>query len=413
MLCKICVFDCLELLLVLSLLTPVLIGHPVILFVIILQPFKNRMFSTKSSADLLTTKKHFEVLDGLRGVAAIGVVIFHFMEIIIPDPKNNFIAHAYLAVDFFFCLSGFVIAYAYDNRLEKIGAWQFFKLRLIRLHPLVVIGSILGLLTFIFDPFSSLFDVYSGKAFLMFVCSCLLIPYPLVQERYFNFFHLNPPTWSLFWEYVANIFYAFIFVKLRKTALCILTIIAAILLCSEAYRSGHLSVGWGGDNFTGGGIRVFYSFLGGMLVYRMNWIIKSKLGFFWLSLLLMIAFFIPFTGKIDYITDAVIILFYFPLLIALGAGARLTSFSHKVCTFSGNISYPLYMVHYPFIWMFFSYLEQRKPPMNEMILITCIGVILLIGFAYLVMIKIDIPVRAYLKDKMNEAAIKKQKAVNM
>lgn len=369
------------------------------------------MHLTKSSPDILTTKQHFEILDGLRGIAAIAVVIFHFMEFILPDYHDNFIAHGYLAVDFFFCLSGFVIAYAYDNRIDKIGVWQFFKLRLIRLHPLVIIGSILGLLTFIFDPFSNLFNAYSGKTFLMFVTSCLLIPYPLVRERYFNFFHLNPPTWSLFWEYVANIFYAFIFVKLRKPALWMLTVIAAILLCGEAYRSTYLGVGWGGDNFTGGGIRVFYSFLAGMLVYRMNWIIKSRLGFFWLSLLLMIAFLVPFSSKINFIIDPVIVLLYFPFLVALGAGASLNPFSHKICTFSGDISYPLYMVHYPFLWMFLSYLEQKKPSINEMIIITCVGTVLLIAFAYLIMIKIDIPVRAYLKSKLKAGLVRKKRKV--
>lgn len=371
------------------------------------------MHATKSS-DILTTKQHFEILDGLRGVAAIAVVIFHFMEFIVPDYHDNFIAHGYLAVDFFFCLSGFVIAYAYDNRLGKMGMWQFFKLRLIRLHPLVIIGSALGLVAFVFDPFSNLYDVYSGKTFLMFIASCFLIPYPLVHERYFNFFHLNPPTWSLFWEYVANIFYALIFVRLRKPALWILTIIAAILVCSEAYRSTYLGVGWGGDNFTGGGIRVFYSFLAGMLVYRMNWIIKSKVGFFGLSLLLMIAFLVPFSSKINYITDPVIVLFYFPLLIALGAGAVLTPFSHKICTFSGDISYPLYMVHYPFLWMLLSYLEQKKLSMNDMIVITCVGTVFLIVFAYLIMIKIDIPVRTYLRSKLKTEVVKKnRKAISV
>jgi len=84
-------------------------------------PYVCGMIQHPASTSLPTTRQHFEILDGLRGVAAIAVVIFHFMEITIPDPKNNFIAHAYLAVDFFFCLSGFVIAYAYDDRLSKIG----------------------------------------------------------------------------------------------------------------------------------------------------------------------------------------------------------------------------------------------------------------------------------------------------
>lgn len=101
------------------------------------------MNGTEQNPNLLKTKQHFEILDGLRGIAAVAVVIFHFMEFAVPDYSKSFIAHAYLAVDFFFCLSGFVIAYAYDNKVQKLGALQFLKLRLIRLHPLVIIGSVL------------------------------------------------------------------------------------------------------------------------------------------------------------------------------------------------------------------------------------------------------------------------------
>ena len=167
----------------------------------------------------LDTKQHYEILDGLRGVAAIAVVIFHFMEIAIPDYKESFIAHAYLAVDFFFCLSGFVIAYAYDSRLPVIGRISFFKLRLIRLHPLVIVGTVLGIVLFVFDPFSDLWLKYTDRLLVMFVAGCLMIPYPVVRERFFNLFHLNAPAWSLFWEYIANIVYAFILIRLGKKVL--------------------------------------------------------------------------------------------------------------------------------------------------------------------------------------------------
>ncbi len=183
----------------------------------------------------MQNKPHFQTLDGLRGVAAIAVVIFHFMEIAVPNPNDNFIAHAYLAVDFFFCLSGFVIAYAYDDKIANIGIGTFLKRRLIRLHPLVVIGSVIGLLTFIFDPFSNLVQSYTGKIVLMFVLSCLMLPFPAVKERYFNLFHLNSPTWSLFWEYVANIFYAIVLAKLPKKILWVLTALAAIALVVESH----------------------------------------------------------------------------------------------------------------------------------------------------------------------------------
>ena len=340
--------------------------------------------------------QHFEILDGLRGVAAIAVVIFHFMEFAVPDYHDSFIAHAYLAVDFFFCLSGFVIAYAYDKRLHTIGFTRFIKRRLIRLHPLVIIGSVIGLLAFIFDPFSNLYQAYSGKTLLMFLASCLMIPYPMVEERYFNLFHLNPPTWSLFWEYIANIVYALILFRLKNKTLWLLTVLAAVLLCYEANSSGYLGVGWGGDNIVGGGIRVFYSFLAGMLVYRSNWIIKSKSGFIPLAMLLFAAFLVPYTKESVWIADSLLVIFYFPFLVALGAGARLSPSLTKLCKFSGDISYPLYMIHYPFLWLFLSYYETIKPGMTETSILIPVCTLLLILLSYLVMIVLDIPLRKYL-----------------
>ena len=89
------------------------------------------MNEVKLSPDLLKTKQHFEILDGLRGIAALAIVAFHFMEWVFPDFSKNFIGHGFLAVDFFFCLSGFVIGYAYDDRIRKMGVGEFFKSRLI------------------------------------------------------------------------------------------------------------------------------------------------------------------------------------------------------------------------------------------------------------------------------------------
>ena len=102
-----------------------------------------------------TGKEHFEVLDGLRGSAAFLIVIFHVFNYTFGF-RGPFalVHHAYLAVDFFFALSGFVVAYAYDDRWKRMSILQFFRIRLIRLHPLVLIGATLGLLGYIFDPFS-------------------------------------------------------------------------------------------------------------------------------------------------------------------------------------------------------------------------------------------------------------------
>jgi peptidoglycan/LPS O-acetylase OafA/YrhL len=365
------------------------------------------MSAAGDSTNPLKTKQHFQILDGLRGVAAVSVVIFHFMEIAQPDYEKNFIGHAFLAVDFFFCLSGFVIAYAYDQaRLDKIGFGTFLKLRLIRLHPLVIIGAIIGLLSWLFDPYSNLSATYGyGKAFLMFITSCFMIPYPLVRERYFNSFHLNAPSWSLFWEYIANIIYALVLVKFRNKILWILLVIGAGLIIYETSKSGNISYGWGGDNVSAGAIRVFYSFLAGMLVYRSSWIIKSRLGFAAISVLTLAVFLFPFSNKWNYVTESVIVIFYLPLLVALGAGATLRPVFSKICKFSGELSYPLYMVHYPFIWIFFSYLEKYKPTMDEKAVIIPICTALLIGFAWLVLKFIDEPIRKYFKVRMEAGPV--------
>lgn len=355
------------------------------------------MNNTERSGDILKTKQHFEILDGLRGVAALAVVIFHFMEWVFV-PGENFIGHGFLAVDFFFCLSGFVIGYAYDNRIQKMGAWEFFKSRLIRLHPLVVLGSVLGLIGFFLDPFALPVAYSWGKLLLLFICSVLLIPFPVMQDRSFNLFGLNAPSWSLFWEYVANIFYAFVLYRVGRRSLLVLTMVAAAGICMVSYRAGNLLGGWSKGTFPDGGVRVAYSFLAGLLVYRSNWIIKNKLGFIALAGLLFLAFIMPWS-KCDWLVEALIVLFYFPLLVALGAGSGLSPQWKKVCRFSGNISYPLYMTHYAAIWVFGNYFTNKKPPVSALPYIIIPGVIFLVVIAYFVMVYYDIPVRRYLTKK--------------
>ncbi|MDQ1140688.1 acyltransferase family protein [Pedobacter agri] len=357
---------------------------------------------TNVNPSLLKTKQHFNILDGLRGVAALAIVAFHFMEVVFEFSKN-ILGHGFLAVDFFFCLSGFVIAYAYDDRLEKMGIMEFFKSRVIRLHPLVIFGSVLGLLTFLFDPFSGTAAQYSiGKITLLFLTSALLIPFPTMEDRYFNNFGLNAPAWSLFWEYVANIFYAFVLYKLPKKFLIVLACTAAVILIGVAYHAGSLLGGWAGENFWEGGARIFYSFIAGLIIYRYNWIIKNKLGFIGLSILLLLAFFMPYSSY-NWLTESFVVVIYFPLLVSLGAGTVATQGLHKLCIFSGKISYPLYMTHYMAIWIFANYYNTYKPEGLKLALVISCGIIALVSLAYLTMILFDIPIRKYLSKKRIKA----------
>lgn len=340
---------------------------------------------------------HVSQLDGLRGVAALAVVLFHFLEFTSPTLAANRLEHAFLAVDFFFCLSGFVLASAYDARLPQLGRRAFLRRRLIRLHPLVVVGGVLGWLTLWLDPFGHLYATYARQTPQLLLTSCLLLPYPYVPERSFNLFPLNPPTWSLFWEYVASVAYALGLVRLRLPWLRAATLLAAGALCYEALAAGGLGGGWNGGTIAAGAIRVSYSFLAGLLVYRTGWRLRSGLGFGCLSAVLAAAFLVPFAPRTNWLVEPLLVLGYFPLLVALGAGATPPSPAvARLCRWLGDLSYPLYMVHYPFLWIFGSYVAAYHPAPGPTALLIGIATLAIGGFAYGVLIFIDEPLRRYL-----------------
>ncbi len=176
----------------------------------------------------LASKPHYEILDGLRGVAAVMVVIFHLFEAHAGgNHLEQIINHGYLAVDFFFMLSGFVIGYAYDDRWNRMSTVTFFKRRIIRLHPMVIVGSIVGAVFFFFQEspcFPPIQNTTVGTMLLVMLLGCTLLPLPLKWDiRGWAEMHpLNAPAWSLYFEYIGNILYALFVRRFSKTALTVL-----------------------------------------------------------------------------------------------------------------------------------------------------------------------------------------------
>ena len=169
------------------------------------------------------TKPHYNILDGLRGVAAITVVWFHVFEAFATSHLDQGINHGYLAVDFFFILSGFVVGYAYDNRWKIMKTKDFIKRRIIRLHPMVVMGAVIGAIMFYFQG-CSVWDVSKVTVMALFIATfinMLLFPATTGTEvrGLGEMFPLNGPSWSLFFEYIGNIIYALFIRKLPTKAL--------------------------------------------------------------------------------------------------------------------------------------------------------------------------------------------------
>lgn len=357
------------------------------------------------------SKKHYLILDGLRGIAAVMVVAFHLLEIFSGGKhENQIINHGYLAVDFFFALSGFVIGYAYDDRWKSMTTLEFFKRRLVRLHPMIIVGMAIGALLFYSQQSPALFPNIAGtplwKLILVMLLGFTLIPVgKSLDIRGWDEMHpLNGPAWSLFFEYIANIFYGLFLRKITNQLLGILVIITALVTLhfSLTNDSGDLIGGWSiaPEQLRVGFTRLAYPFLAGLLLSRINRSYNINNAFLWCILLLIVALALPRIGTQHWqngLYDALCVIFVFPYIVYMGANGDVGGHIRlKVCKFLGDISYPIYIIHYPFIYWFSAWVTNNKISMEKafpMGVAIWTGTILLswILFKYY-----DVPVRKWL-----------------
>ena len=331
----------------------------------------------------LASKPRYEILDGLRGVAALMVVLFHLFETYSKGPAFQIVNHGYLAVDFFFVLSGFVVGYAYDDRWDRMTTWGFFKRRLTRLHPMVIMGTLVGAALFFFSgtAFPKTLETPLWKFLLCMVMGLLIIPCGngLDIRGWGELNSFNGPQWTLTLEYIGNILYAFVFRHLPKMALAALCVVCAFFTLDLTlgwnvfglFETPHYNV-IGGWSLTPAQIyiaftRLLYPFLCGLLISRIlpahrtesnpsGSPIRIKGGFWWCALTIVVILATPCIGGKQGVADglfqAIAILALFPLIVLTGAGSRTTDKrSAAVCKWLGEISYPLYITHYPLIYL--------------------------------------------------------------
>ena len=386
----------------------------------------------------LPSKPRYEILDGLRGVAALIVLAYHHFDIYgTGNPAQSFINHGYLAVDFFFILSGFVIGYAYDDRWNKMSTWGFFKRRIARLHPLIVFSSIMGALLFYYgmsEYFPLIKDAHAEQVLLLMVLGALMIPVtPSMDIRGWNEqYPLNGNAWSLLFEYCANILYALFIRHFSKLVLAIFVGFSALLTLNLTLNIDTLGLltdhdlqaytvigGWELDSkhvFIGI-TRLLYPFFAGLLLSRMmkdtllrtSENIRNK-GFaqrgFWIcSILLAVMLLMPRIGGESHplyngIYEAVAILVVFPVIVYLGGCCHVTGKSAKICKWLGDISYPLYIMQYPIVYGIQGAWNTLHPNVSTdqtlFINISTYVISILVAWASLKLF--DEPVRAWLKE---------------
>ena len=380
----------------------------------------NHRISSSAFAD---TKPHYELLDGLRGVAALLVVFYHIFEGFSFAGGGTLITvvnHGYLAVDFFFILSGFVIGYAYDDRWKKNMTLKgFFKRRLIRLHPNDYYGGDNRLYRFLCARGSemgwyacSYLRGYAGTL------ACNVLLFRLIREPGMMYagtermFSLNGPSWSLFFEYIGNILYALFIHRLSNKALTVLVILLGLGLSwfalFDVVGYGMIGVGWtlDGQNFWGGMLRMLFPFTLGMLISRNFRPFKIRGAFLDLQHYPVGTFLCAlYRGKspvcLNGVFEMICIAVVFPLLVCMGASGKTTDKqSTAICKFLGDISYPLYAIHYPIMYVFYSWLIKKQLyTLEDTWPVAAVVYFGSIALAYLCLKLYDEPVRRWLGNK--------------
>lgn len=371
-------------------------------------------------SDLRTEpKQHFEILDGLRGIAAMMVVVFHMCEAWNGgDHAGQIINHGYLAVDFFFMLSGFVIAYAYDDRWhpkngqQRMTLWDFFKRRLIRLQPMVILGTTLGALLFYQSASPKVFPLIThtpvSRLILIALIGCTLIPIPVSMDiRGWQEMHpLDSAAWSLLFEYIANIAYALGLRKVSNRVLLVLAAVSAFLLTRYLLTTprGDITGGWtlNALELKIGFLRLLYPFLAGMLLQRLHKRLHVRNAFLWCSVLLVLTFVLPRFGTPatlwkNGLYEASVVILLYPMIVAMGAGEQISGRGlTRLCRFSGAISYPLYITHYPLIYIYTARVADGKFTPAQGVGWGAVLFITAITIAYACLKLYDEPVRRWL-----------------
>jgi peptidoglycan/LPS O-acetylase OafA/YrhL len=365
------------------------------------------------------SKPHYEILDGLRGIAAIMVLGFHVLEayyVTSSDGKfYQVLNHAYLAVDFFFVLSGFVIGYAYDGRWNSMSVFSFMKRRIFRLHPMVIFGTLLGIVLFYFgasEVFPLIRDIPLWRVLLYAVLGILMIPTPPCADirGWQEMYTLDAPAWTLGFEYFANILYALFVRNFSKTMLSILVTVAACVTLHLTVVQGDVIGGWTLDthNMHVGFTRLMYPFFAGLLLYRLGKVIRVPHAFMWCSLLLVAVLVVPRIGGTESpwmngIYEAAVILAVFPLIVAMGAGGKIKG-KHvsRSCKLLGDISYPVYLVNYPLCYVHTAWVSDKGYTFAEAGWVSAAVFVATLLISYAAMKWYDIPVRNKLRAKIKK-----------
>jgi peptidoglycan/LPS O-acetylase OafA/YrhL len=346
-------------------------------------------------------ESRFIFLDGLRGVAALAVAVLHASQRfdIGYSPR-----HAALAVDFFFCLSGFIIASAYDKKFSSgMRLSDFVTRRLIRLYPMIVASVVLGgpllILKALVAPTWTV-----DEAVLLTVSALFLLPLGLAYGL--QAYPVNNPVWSLFFEIFISVMYGIFGSRITKTiSFYAVAILAAMLLAIVFISSGIGFIGFASyRDFAFGFVRVAYPFLVGVVIHREIWSKFDLRTTAWagagiaaaLCFMLLDWHIAPSPAY-----DAICILFLIPLIIVLGSSVSAGSPRvNRLLSWLGAISYPFYLVHQSVLRFFLGVSERYRQFAGHGLMLTIFALLASVVLAHVLLEVYDVPIRKWASQRM-------------
>jgi peptidoglycan/LPS O-acetylase OafA/YrhL len=303
----------------------------------------------------MPAQRRYETLDALRGVAALAVVAYHLGQMKLAP---ELVPHGHLAVDFFFVLSGFVVAHAYEAGLRGPLTFGSFALRrTIRLYPLAILGVVVGfaLLMLKWHSFPEKVDSLP-RILVSGALNGLLLPTPFGGDAsHHELFPGDSPLWTLFFEFAANLAWAAWAPRMRTGTLLVVVAIAGFAVAALSWQAGTANLGYDVATAPAGAARVCFGFLLGVVLFRLlgdaEWIGRlrsDRMGAAILGILLLAVLAMPQAASVSAYAawDIAAILVLLPALvvagIAQGQGGRFGDLL-------GELSYPVYVLHFPVV----------------------------------------------------------------
>lgn len=287
------------------------------------------------------SSSRLHLLDALRGIAAIGVVLHH--EAPLYGAPGLF-PRAYLAVDFFFMLSGFVLTLAFEPKLrDGLDTGTFMIRRIARLWPVLAVGVLIGALW----RWSIGATMQLG---LLTLSGLMLVP---ILRGTGGIFQLNGPQWSLAYEVIANAAHALVLRRLNNSLLMVFTLFSAAMLAWCAADWGSVGLGDTGRNWWGGFARVGFGYGLGVWMGRQfaagRLSVSPPLAWAGGMLLPLTLLTLPWWPLGVVPGDLLAVFAVFP--VALWCAAHASLGRAGLAEALGRLSYPIYAIHGPvLIW---------------------------------------------------------------